>query len=150
MKLKEKLLLTAAEKNWKWLTSLMLMFGTNIEVRGEFGYTALILASRNGYLSMVKFLISKGANVNAHSDLKRTAMMQAIRGGGHLEVIKYLYSKGANVNAADRNKETPIMYAARGTYTDIAKYLCWAGADINAENNDGYTAVMLAGRLFCV
>ena len=150
LKLKDKLLLAAAEKNRIWLAGLMLTFGANIEAKGELGYTALSLASRDGYLSMVKFLISKGANVNTQSYLKRTPMMQAIRGGCHLEVVKYLYSKGARINTADKNEETALMYAARGNYIKLMEYLIVWGADIDAKNKDGCTSIWLVGKLFCV
>ena len=52
-------------------------------------------ASKKGYLGMVNYLVSRGANVRAGRDhALRFASKE-----GHLGVVKYLVSKGADIRA---------------------------------------------------
>jgi ankyrin repeat protein len=78
--------------------------------------TLLWYAAYNDRLETVKFLISKGANVNAKADNGNTPLNAAVSGygaGGGAEIAKLLISKGANVNAKDKNYgNTPLHHAA--------------------------------------
>lgn len=60
--------------------------------------TALIAASFNGHLEIVRELLSQGAEINARDKEGRTALMVAST-GGHEEVVRQLLSRGADVNA---------------------------------------------------
>ncbi len=62
--------------------------------------TALINASRNGHLKVVRALLQQEANVNAAAIQGRTALIYASR-EGHLEVVRVLLQQGANVNTAE-------------------------------------------------
>lgn len=59
-----------------------------------FGRTPLQVAAEEGKLEMVKFLIEKGADVNALSKFDKTALDYAL-GKNHDVVAGYLQSKGA-------------------------------------------------------
>lgn len=56
---------TAAIDNDTSRIENLLRKGVNVNVEDKSGYTALHYASRNGHTEACKFLISKGANVNA-------------------------------------------------------------------------------------
>ena len=59
-----------------------------------------MLASREGYLDCIKYLVGEGgAYVNAADKNGLTAAMLASR-GGHLEVVAYLTSQGAALPGA--------------------------------------------------
>ena len=85
---------------------------------------ALYLASREGYLEAVKYLVENGVDIHYNDDvtLKVSAM------GGYLNIVKYLVEKGANVNA--HNTEALIAAAEKGHY-DVVKYLVDTGAIVN-------------------
>ena len=60
-------------------------------VRGE---TALMLASSRGHVATMKFLIDRGANVNARASSGRTALAYAIAGRSE-EATRLLLQHGA-------------------------------------------------------
>ena len=116
------------------------------------GTTALILASMasRDNLEIIKYLVKKGANVNAKDDDGSTALIEAC-GFGDLEIIKYLVKKGANVNAKDDDNFTVLMMAAKGLSCgplddnlETVKFLVKKGANVNAKDGDGVTVLMMA------
>jgi|GEM_PF-3293281 len=115
-------------------------------------YTDLPLevAAVHGDLDLVKALVEKGADVNAHGGLDnasihggRTALMAAA-GNGHLDVVESLLSKGANIEAVTSGGQTALMAAADEGHLDVVEFLLSTGAVVNAENNYGETALTLA------
>ena len=63
------------------------------------------MASKNGHLHVVEFLVSKGADIHAHNDY---ALKWASE-NGHLSVVKFLVSKGANIHACN---DIALKYAS--------------------------------------
>ena len=61
------------------------------------GRTPLHLASAEGYLSVVQWLLSNGSRPNAVDRFKRTALEEAVR-RGHSEVSELLIRHGGKVN----------------------------------------------------
>jgi hypothetical protein len=55
---------------------------------------ALVLASKNGCMELVQYLVENGADVHSDDDW---ALVCASR-NGHLEVVRYLVEKGADVH----------------------------------------------------
>ena len=68
------------------------------------------MASANGHLEVVKYLISVGANKEAKNKYGDTPLLIATQ-KGNLEVVKYLISVGANKEAKNKYGETPLSYA---------------------------------------
>jgi len=109
-----------------------------------FGSTPLIQACFKKHKDIVKYLISKGANVNAKLSTGQTALMLAIPS---VEIVKLLIENGADVNAKDRDGETALIESADFDY-EIVKMLIKKGVDIDAKNNKGVTALMNACTYF--
>jgi WD40 repeat protein/uncharacterized protein YecT (DUF1311 family) len=93
---------------------------------GKNGRTALIGASRFGYVAVVKELLSAKADVNAKSDNGDTALIEASR-YGHIEVVRELLAAKADVNVKNNDGGTALMEASKG-YDEVVKLLRGAGA----------------------
>jgi hypothetical protein len=74
-----------------------------------------------GSVGAVKYLVSKGADIEAKDKWGKTALMHAA-GGVNAQGNKY------------------------GTYTDIAEFLIKKGAKLDVEDNEGHTALYWANR----
>jgi ankyrin repeat protein len=116
------------------------------------GHTALILASRSGYLDAAKVLVAAGADVNQISAGDKTSALLIAAINGHFDLAKWLLDQGANPNAAASNGVTPlyaalnVQWAPRAlypqprafnqqniTYLDFMKALVARGADPNVR-----------------
>ena len=109
------------------------------------GFTSLYLVVEEGKLDVVKFLIEKGANVNAKCKNDYTPLCIAAE-KGKLDVVKFLIEKGANVDKKNKNGWTPLHVAAKEGILDVVKYLTENGANINAKTNDDKTPLYIAAK----
>ncbi|MFC2129705.1 ankyrin repeat domain-containing protein [Bacteroidota bacterium] len=115
----------------------------NAETYSGYGITSLMQACQGGQLETAKYLINKGANINAASDIKITPLMFAID-NQHFELAKILIEKGANVNAADESGAGVLIWAIDEDSYEVTKLLISKGADVNAKTNSGTTALQWA------
>lgn len=112
-------------------------------------------------LKMVKYLVEKGADVNAKSSKHGETALIIASSDGKLEIVKYLISKGADINAVDKYGKNALM-SHLGGYPedlDVVKALVGGkggflslfkksnGVDVNAKDNEGKTALMYARSL---
>jgi ankyrin repeat protein len=79
------------------------------------GWTATMMAAREGAVDGVRALADAGANLNAQDPQGTTALIVAII-NGHYDVARVLADKGADVNLADVKGMTPL-YAAVDMHT---------------------------------
>lgn len=109
------------------------------------GFTLLGLASFFGHLSLVKYLLNKGANPNkaANNPLKVTPLHSACA-ISDLEIAEQLIQFGADVNAKQMQDVTPLHSAAHNGQTKLAKLLIDYGADIHAKTDNGQTPLSMA------
>ena len=114
----------------------MVEAGQDIEVKDEasLGQTALGWAAFIGYEDMVKYLISKGANIYATDRGDVYNVFKSAVLGENVEVVKYLYSifEGKiDLNEQEDDGETLVMVAASNNRIAIVDYLISLGVDIN-------------------
>jgi ankyrin repeat protein len=102
------------------------------------GDTAIIFAAGRGHDKVVRYLVSRGANVNAGREHGRSAIVQAIC-NHHPGLAAWLIAQEADVTVKDVNKDTPLHYAARYGNAAIAELLIGKGADVNAQGAGGRT-----------
>ena len=106
---------------------------------------ALVDAARDGDTKAAIALIDAGADVNAPSADKSTALLWAIhRDDGVL--VERLLKAHANVTLANEYGASPISEAAGVADTAIIDKLLKAGADANAPGADGQTPLMILAR----
>lgn len=103
-------------------------------------YLNMALAANN--MSMVKLLVSQGADVNPPA-VKATPLMLAAE-GGHLTMVRQLVDLGADVNARS-GRATALINAVSSGHNNVAGLLIKKGADVNATPvSGGYTAMNMA------
>ena len=128
------------------IVRLLLDYGADINACGlcigfpdtSPGSYPLTFAIGNKNIAMVKFLLSKGADIK-NSDYLYNAVIW-----NDIEMIKYLIGQGADVNYY--NIETPLTQASFQGNLAIVKILVQHGANINKINNFGETALDLAEK----
>lgn len=102
-----------------------LLKGVSPNYQGSAYGFALLYASGNGHLEIVKLLIEDGANVNLQNGFDSTAL-HAAASRGYDEIVLLLLEKGANVSLKDATGENAHQMAVRhGKLTTaalIAKY----------------------------
>lgn len=145
----EQDLIAACERNdtqgaLRWLT-----FGANPNATknaGNFTYSALAFACQNGNLSLVKELVSAGANVDCPSEVAFIAPLIIAVKRSSEQIVTYLLNCGANPNATDKNGNTALMLAIQNMNSRIVA--CFKNAngnmEINVKNDLGHTALSYA------
>ena len=122
----------------------------DVELVGEVGDTALIIAARNGHMNIIIVLVEAGADVNkicskAPSFLEYTrdldlegksddtALIIAAR-KGHVNIIKVLVEAGADVNKIYNSSETALISLALNGNIQGVRLLLRSGAKVNTGN----------------
>ncbi len=104
------------------------------------GENALMIASLQGDLDIVKLMVAKGAEINKPG---WTPLAYAAS-KGHTDVVRFLLDHSAYIDAAAPNGTTPLMMAAYFGYGSTVDALLDAGADPRLKNAFGYNAANLA------
>jgi ankyrin repeat protein len=111
--------------------SLLKVKGVNSEDNKN-GYTPLDLAAFSvRYMPMVKFLIDKGAYVNAASAAGATPLFWAVM-REQKDEVQYLVDHGANVNAATAYGDTILDMILHLQYTSMLPIILTKDVDVNA------------------
>lgn len=128
------------------------------EVDSDNGYTALMVASLAGHLTVVDILVKAGANLNDANDAGVTAFAMAVANGhmavvvalknagvdidsylwsavesGRVHLVSLLARAGGNVNVADEHGVTMLMRAAIAGDVDVVYALLQAGANVHGR-----------------
>jgi len=99
------------------------LWGAFKEHQGPLGRTRLMYAAEMGNVARARFLLDRGARMEACMTTGATALMMASE-GGRLEVVRLLVERGANVNAARKSDGcTAIMWASEKGHLEIAQLL---------------------------
>lgn len=112
----------------------------NDKGNGYFTSTPLIDASHLAKLEIVKYLVEKGANINAKGIYGQTALHLAVS-SGEIEKVKYLIEKGANINAKDKYGQNVLHSTSTHSEVNIIKYLLAKGMDVDAKDSSGQTTL---------
>ncbi|WP_239662083.1 ankyrin repeat domain-containing protein, partial [Brachyspira hyodysenteriae] len=129
------------------------------------GSTALISAceySHERNIDVIKYLVSKKANINAQDNKGDTALNKTLDTSDEgsidildFEIAHFLIEQGADVNIKNKREYTPLIYLGMGEGNfnnksfqeyriKLAEVLLEKGADINAQDYEGYTSLIWA------
>lgn len=134
------LVIAAREKSDKVADALASAPNVDLEKTDPAGENALMMASLNGDLPLVKLLIDKGAEVSK----KGWSPLHYAATNGQDDVVRYLIDKSAYIDAGSPNGTTPLMMAARGNHDTTVTLLLDQGADPAIKNQLGVTALEFA------
>lgn len=98
-----------------------LNLGANINAQSDDGWSALLEAVVND-ISLVEFLLEKGADPNIASELGYTPLMRAA-GIGNIDVVKLLIKYKADLTKVDNYGQTAYIIALKQGFTSIASIL---------------------------
>ncbi|KAK1941498.1 Ankyrin repeat domain-containing protein 50 [Phytophthora citrophthora] len=84
------------------------------------GINALVKATWEGHLDMIRNLVEQGADVNAKAKYSATALVESAR-NGHFEVVRYLIEHGADINGKDAIGDTAVVEARN--HVIVVRYL---------------------------
>nr|AAM10984.1 AT03259p [Drosophila melanogaster] len=122
----------------------------NIEQRGHFEVpednsfhyvSPLWAAVVSGKLSMVKYLVRIGCDINATSDSGSTPVRSACY-MTHVDIVKFLVENGADIKRPNINGGTCLINSVQSV--QLCLYLVRKGADINARDIQDKTALHYA------
>ncbi|EAY15979.1 ankyrin repeat protein, putative [Trichomonas vaginalis G3] len=122
------------------LEALLVYFDQTNDVNTCFLYSA-----RFNILSLLKYFLSHGANINEKNENGETALHIAALNNSK-ETAELLISHGANINEKDNSKRTPLFDAAENNSKETAELLISHGANINEKDKYGQTALHYAAR----
>jgi serine/threonine-protein phosphatase 6 regulatory ankyrin repeat subunit B len=148
---KEHELITAAYKGYlEQVKTLVFMDRVDVNAARKYSKgasTALVNASQNGHLGIVKFLIGQGADIDKPVKEGITALMVASQNGHHL-VVQFLIEHGAYVNhKSEQRGLTALFLAAERGHLDVLNLLVAADARVNvARKDNGDYAVIAAAK----
>ena len=144
-------------KRRKKLIELLLKYGADVTVADKEGITILhdlaekdVLFNEKDKIEVAKIILSKGANINAITESRNTALYLSIR-NKYLDLARLLISHNANI-------KKPCTYSRKFTLLHALTYYCdysdstialaytllENGADVNAVTESEETALHIA------
>jgi uncharacterized protein len=108
--------------------------------------TPLMKAAGRGKRDIVKYLLAKGAKVNAADAQGQTALMQAVTFGFD-DIVELLVAAGADVKVRDTRGNSVFSLASAQAHLEIADILLKHGADVNEVDSYGITPLLAASSL---
>lgn len=141
----EKAFVEAAKNNDTLAVRLFLEAGMNPNARDDEYNSALFYAVAHGNIDTVRFMLDKGADVNAPSgENDYTPLMTAAgaRDKDRIDIVNLLLDRGADINKQTRHGFTALIGAARFGNAATMERLLSEGADVNLKRWDDSTALM--------
>ena len=141
----------------------LLEAGADVNAKEEWGgQTALMWAAAQSQAEMVKFLASKGADLNARGVIRQwerkviteprpkdmnkggfTPLLYAAR-EGCLECARHLVAAGADRDLEDPERITPLNMALLNLHFEFAAFMIKAGADVDKWDLFGRSPLYMA------
>ena len=118
-----------------------------LDRRSPDGFPPLGLAIFFGNRDLAKFLIARGADVNAVAEnAQRVAPVHAASAVCDHEILTMLLDRGADPNARQQMDYTPLHTAASRGDVAMARLLIERGADLQVKGSDGMSVADVARK----
>ena len=137
--------LAALHGSVQGVVALLSRGSLDINQRCPTGSTALMYGAGIGHSSIVRILLSKGADVSVVDNRGYTALLASAQ-GGHVVVVTMLVEAGADLQPTTSLCMTSLHLAAQGGHLETVKVLLKAGIDIQATTHEGATSLGLAAQ----
>lgn len=103
------------------------------------GESAMHIVTARRDLTWMRFMLAKGANVNAR-DSRGVTPLQVATNLGFVEGVELLVANKANLDVANDSGETPLITAVHRRNIALIRVLLKAGANPDIPDNSGRTA----------
>src|SRR3546814_12796942 len=109
-----------------------------LEEISDHGFTPLGMATHFGNEDIVRFLLEKGADPNAHSKTGYNVYpLHAAIGSGFDGIAKILIEAGGEVNVLQTSSTSPLTHAAQLGTNDLLIFLLAKGEPVDINNEIG-------------
>ncbi|XP_067656472.1 ankyrin repeat domain-containing protein 50-like [Haliotis asinina] len=109
----------------------------DINSRGRYGRTPLMLAADKGPERVFELLVERGGDVSL-VDANGDNVLHIACSGGHIEMVKYVLSHTKlNINSRGRYGRTPLMKAAYFGHNRVFELLVLRGGNVSVIDADG-------------
>ena len=98
------------------------------------------LMAKAGNLGVLRYLLDRGADLEAKDNKGKTALHWAAR-GGHAGVASLLLERGADLEAKQNYGKTALHIAVFGGHAEVASLLLERGAELEVKDDFGKTAL---------
>lgn len=132
--LRTPIVLAAAERNLD-ITKILVLHGANVNFAKSNKETALGVASNQGDVPLVKYLLAQGADPNY-----LTRIGTSLSAAHNAEVVRILLNHNANPNIPDSDGDLPIIGFIDHGDIEAIRLLLQAGTDITQKNHRGISA----------
>ena len=144
----DKLFQAAYQSNLDELKRLVEVERADINSPNVNGMTPLFVATGLGNVTMVRYIVDRGANLDLQTWHGQTALMEAVKVGS-VEICSLLIDKAANVRTRDIHGWTAFLLAACYGRVDMMKLFLDRGANVNDrikywEKGDSSSALIIA------
>src|SRR6267142_81384 len=100
--------------------------------------TPLHLVAREGHVKVARFLVKRGADMEARDSSGRTPLHK-VSEWGHVELARLLVEHAAIAAVQDLSGRTPLHLASEGGHVELARLLVENGANVTVQDSNGRT-----------
>ncbi|KAF5650598.1 ankyrin repeat domain protein [Fusarium sp. NRRL 52700] len=136
---RDKTLSTAVSNGLSEATEILVLAGTNIQLKDKNGSTPLLLAAAAGHQTVVHVLLAYQADPDTTDKDGRTPLSWAAR-NGHETVVRILLQRTSYIGP-ENDGNTPLSWASRNGHSPVVRLLLDYGSDPNLVDNNGWTSL---------